>query len=145
MSLKELSFDGKVYMGRIPKGQDLIKEIQGIVEKLGISMGRVEGIGALERARVGYYDQLVQEYRWIDIEESMEVLSFQGNISLKDGSPFVHAHVVLGDNRGNTRGGHVGEGCRVFAFEYIIFPFFRGQLERYLDRDTGLYLWRIEP
>ncbi len=143
MIWKELSFDGKVYMGRILHGEDLLESLHRVVENLGISLGRIEGIGALERATIGYYDQILHEYKWIEIEDSLEVLSLQGNISIKDGSPFVHAHLVLGNERGRCLGGHAGEGCRVFAFEYIIFPFAGGVLERSLDKDTGLYLWRI--
>ena len=143
MRCKELSFEGKVYMGRILHGQDLINSLQTIVGELGISLGRIEGIGALERATVGYYDQILHEYKWIQIEHPMEVLSLQGNISLKDGVPFVHAHLVLGNEKGKCFGGHAGEGCRVFAFEYIIFPFSGPALERCLDKDTELYLWKI--
>jgi hypothetical protein len=50
----------------------------------------------------------------------MEVLALGGNISLKDGQPFVHAHVILADGDGGAYGGHLAENSVVFALEFVI-------------------------
>ena len=39
----------------------------------------------------------------------LELVSFEGNITLKDNQPFLHAHVVLSDHDMNTFGGHLFE------------------------------------
>ncbi len=143
MGYRELSFGGKVYMGRVLRGEDLLLSLTRVVEELNISAGKIEGIGALEHACVGYYNQQRRSYQWIEVDEPVEVVSFGGNISFKEKSPFIHAHVVLADSRGRCVGGHVGEGCRVFAFEYMIFPFEGHALNREMDIDSGLYLWNI--
>jgi len=66
-----------------------------------------------------------------------------GNVSLKDGEPFVHAHAVLSDEKGNTRAGHLLEGI-VFAAEVHLSQLEGPKLERKYDEVTGLSLWDIE-
>jgi len=47
----------------------------------------------------------------------MEISSCLGNISLKDGEIFVHAHVTLADKEGRVLGGHLAPGTIIFAAE----------------------------
>jgi hypothetical protein len=63
-----------------------------------------------------------------------------GNISVKDGRPFVHAHAVLADKNGNTKAGHLLEGT-VFAAEVYLRELKGAKLERKYDEVTGLSLW----
>lgn len=133
----------KILIGRLKKGDDLLIELTKICERENIPYGKVEGIGAVSCANLGYYDQVNKRYLWNKIDDSMEVLSFIGNISIKDNKTFIHAHIVLGDESGKAVGGHLGEGTKVFAFEYIIFPFKGGKLIRDYDEDTGLFLWTL--
>lgn len=41
------------------------------------------------------------------VSEPTELLSLQGNFSIKDGKPFAHCHVVLGREDGSVCGGHL--------------------------------------
>jgi predicted DNA-binding protein with PD1-like motif len=76
-------------------------------------------IGALSRAELGYYDQLSHEYGTFSLEEPVELASCYGNISMRDGRPFVHAHAVLSDRTGRTFGGHLTCGT-IFAAELYL-------------------------
>lgn len=131
----------KVYMGRLPQGGDLLNSLTQFVREKGIKKGQVEAIGAVERAAVGFYDQETQKYKLVTFDKHMEILNLTGNISLKDGEPFIHAHVTLGDGEGRSFGGHLVEGTIVFAGEFIIREFDGKDLERKYDQDTGLTLW----
>jgi hypothetical protein len=103
------------------------------------------GIGAVQKATIAYYDQKQIKYRDIMLNEPMEIVSLHGNVSLKDGKPFVHAHVVLGDEKGNVRGGHLlPGGTPVFACELTIDEFDGPELVREFDEITGLALWPKE-
>ena len=53
-------------------------------------------IGAFSRAVVAYFDWTTKKYRNIPIEEQVEVQSLVGDISLEDGKPKIHSHVVVG-------------------------------------------------
>ena len=59
---------------------------------------------------------------------------------MKNGRPFVHAHIVLADKEGNTRAGHLLEGI-VFATELHLQELRGAKLERKNDKVTGLSLW----
>ncbi len=134
---------GRTFMGRIPYGEDVLDSLTGFVREKGIKKGRLQMIGAVQRAVVGFYDSRSGKYVDIVYDKSMEVLSLTGNISVKDGEPFVHAHVTLGDEQGRSFGGHLMGGTVVFAAEFIIEEFQGEDLERKHDQTTGLALWDI--
>ncbi|MCS7281552.1 MAG: DUF296 domain-containing protein [Desulfobacterota bacterium] len=130
----------RLHMGSLRKGEDLVQGLTQFVQTKGIRMGILWAIGALESARLAYYDQKKREYVQISIEDGVEILSMFGNISEKDGRPFIHAHIVVGD-KDRVFGGHVQEGCRVFALEYLILELSGPILARSFDHETGLFLW----
>ncbi len=134
---------GRMIMGRLEHGADLLEEITEICRKEDIRMGRVEAIGAVSVARIGFYNQDTHEYQFFTIDQPLEILSLAGNVSIKDGESMVHAHVVLGDKEGKAFGGHLAAGTIVFACECIVEILEGPTLERGLDEKTGLPLWNI--
>jgi len=132
-------------MGRLPKGGDLLEELNALCAREDIRAGEVKAIGAVERATLGYYDQQSQQYQFHQLDQAMELVSLMGNVSLKDGAPFVHAHVVLGDDQGRLLGGHLAPGAPIFACEAVITVFETERpFERLLDEPTGLPLWALD-
>jgi len=133
---------GKVILDGLPHGSDLLEAITDLARKNGIKTGTVMAIGAVKRARIGFYDQTGREYRERDIVEPMEISSCLGNISMKDGEIFVHAHVTLADREGRVMGGHLCSGTIVFAAECRISELRGEYLDRGYDETTGLSLWK---
>ena len=132
---------GKVILEGLPHGSDLLEAITDLARENGIKVGTIMAIGAVKRARIGYYDQTAREYRERDIEEPMEISSCLGNISLKDGEIFVHAHITLADSEGRVAGGHLCPGTIIFAAECRITELKGESLVRSYDETTGLSLW----
>ena len=133
---------GRRFMGRLAKDGDLLTQLTAICREQGVTLGSVRAIGALSRARVGYYDQEARVYQYLDFPQDLEILALVGNVSLKEGQPMVHAHLTLGDAQGRALGGHLAEGCQVFACEYELTEYLaEGPLERGFDQPTGLMLW----
>jgi predicted DNA-binding protein with PD1-like motif len=126
----------------LTRGSDLYEGLSHIAVAQGIRAGRVTAIGAVERARIAYYDQKTMTYSEIDVPQPMEILSLSGNISLKEGRPFVHVHVVLSDEHGNGKGGHLLPGTRVFSCEITIEEFEGPDIVREKDPASGLFLWK---
>jgi predicted DNA-binding protein with PD1-like motif len=112
----------KDLMVRLKNDADLVQSMTELAGSRGIEAGSFTAIGALKRARIGYYYQKNHKYREMEIESPHEIVSCIGNISLSEGKPFVHVHVVLADEK------HVRqlEGLK---------------LERIRDEATGLWLW----
>jgi uncharacterized protein len=130
-------------MARLDHGTDIIIQITDLAKEKEIKTGFLSVIGALSRAELGYYDQVSQKYGKIQIGEPVELVSCLGNVSLRDGEPFVHAHAVLSDREGKVWGGHLNSGI-VFAAELCMQELLGLNLERVPDSITGLNLWSEE-
>lgn len=135
-----------VYMGRLDKGADIIQSLERFCLENNIKAGWVNVIGALEKGTISYYDQQEHIYHHQPLSGEYEIVSCSGNISLKDGKPFAHLHIVLSDTDYQTLGGHLWPGTTaIFAAEFVLFSL-NGEadtnsLERCPDVQTGLALW----
>jgi predicted DNA-binding protein with PD1-like motif len=132
----------RTIMGRLAKGADLLGALEEQCRLHNITLGEVRAIGAVTKARIGYYQQDIQKYMFLELDRPMEILTLTGNVSLKDGQIMVHAHVTLGDEQGRAFGGHLAAGAPVFACEFVIQECKSEKVfQRALDEETGLFLW----
>lgn len=133
----------EVFIGKLSHGGDLLEEITDICQRESIQLGWIEALGAVKRARLAFYDQETHEYEFFVIDQPLEITKLVGNVSLKDGHPFIHAHITLADRAGNAHGGHLAPGTVVFACEFILETFDGPLIERNFDEATGLPLWTM--
>jgi predicted DNA-binding protein with PD1-like motif len=133
---------GRRIVARLPHGGDLAAEIGAVADTYGMVTAEVRAIGALQRARLAFYDQASQTYREFAVDDPVELLALVGNISRRDGATAVHAHATLGRPDGTCVGGHVVSGCTIFACELVLQELVGDPLERERDPQTGLTLWR---
>jgi predicted DNA-binding protein with PD1-like motif len=132
---------GRTLIGRLPKGADLVEGIQALCEEHGIRAAWVEAVGAVSRLTFAHYDQAERRYQEKTSSDHHEMSGFVGNISLRDGRPFLHAHASFADREGVTRGGHLVPGSTVWVAEVRIVELEGVELIRELDEETGLALW----
>ncbi|MDN5345337.1 MAG: uncharacterized protein PWQ18_1451 [Clostridia bacterium] len=133
---------GRQLAYRLVHGCDLLEALQGIVEEDDIRFGSINFLGAVQKGRVGYYLQDEKRYITLELDQGMEILSGVGNVSLKEGKPFVHAHVTFLDKEGKVHGGHLLPGTIVFAGEVFIEEIeLPAPPERVYDPVTALTLW----
>jgi predicted DNA-binding protein with PD1-like motif len=131
------------FLVRVKHDSDFLQFLEELARKEKIITASFTAIGALKWATIGFYDQEKHEYQKIKIDSPSEIVCCIGNLSLKDKKPFVHAHAVLADSNGNTKGGHLLEG-KVFAAEIHLYELDGIGLERKYDKITGLSLWEIK-
>ena len=131
------------FLVRVEHDSDLIHFITELAEKEKIVIATITAVGALKQGKLGFYNQERHEYQKIRIDHPHEIACCVGNISIKDGRPFVHAHAVLADKNGNTKAGHLLEGT-VFAAEVHLGELKEAELERKYDKVTGLSLWETK-
>lgn len=127
-------------MLRAEHGSDLVESLTEFAKENGIEAASFTAVGALKRAKLGFYDQDSHEYQEMEIDHPCEIASCIGNVSLKDGEPFVHAHAVLADEDGRAKGGHLSES-EVFAAEIHLQVLDGPRLDRKHDEITDLSLW----
>ena len=131
----------EIYQGRLETGDDLVRELTNFLQREDIQAGKVSALGAVQKGVISYYDQETKEYNKKSFEQSLEIVNLTGNISLKDGVPILHAHIILADEEGNTYGGHLEEGTVVFACEFVIEEYDGESLTRGFHEPTELPLW----
>jgi len=130
-------------MGTLKHGSDLLEELTQLCVRENITLGRLQAIGAVQKANIGFYDQKEREYRFRTLNQPQEITNLLGNISLKDDKPFIHAHITLADEEGNAFGGHLASGTIVYACEFV-FEIFEGAVFiRSFDEATELALWHF--
>jgi predicted DNA-binding protein with PD1-like motif len=103
----------------------------------------VTAIGALNRAKLVFFDWDAKEYRPIPIDEQLEVASLVGDIAIgPDSQPSVHVHAVLGRRDGTAVAGHLLEGHVRPTLEVIVTES-PAHLCKVKDMESGLALIRV--
>ncbi|HEY7848114.1 MAG TPA: PPC domain-containing DNA-binding protein [Candidatus Limnocylindria bacterium] len=134
---------GRAFVGRLATGTDLLAEIERFCEAQGIRTAWVSVVGAVSHAAFGFYEQDEQRYLELSSDFHREITAFTGNVSMRDGKPFLHAHAAFADRDGDSVGGHLLPGCTVFVGEVTIREMADVELERVPDEITGLALWPL--
>ena len=133
----------EIFMGKLKFGCDLLEALTNVCIERNVTLGRIEALGAVQKARIGFYNQETREYRFVTLECPLEIAHLIGNVSLRDGTAFVHTHITLVDETGITFGGHLAPGTVVFACEFVLEAFDGPRFERNYDEETGLPLWTL--
>jgi uncharacterized protein len=113
------SDDGRAAFVSLERGEDLLDGLNGAAAALGLEAATLQVIGGLEQATVGYFDPKTREYLPTSTGQ-VEISSGLGNVSIRDGKPFIHLHLVLSGPDGVAVGGHAMEGCRAFVVEAYV-------------------------
>ena len=133
---------GKVVLARLYEDEDLLESITQQAKRSRIKTGFFILIGTLKRAKLGFYRE--GRYEPIDVDCPLEITSCVGNVSIKEGEPFTHAHISVSNGKGEVFGGHVLPGCVIAATGELVLVEAEGiNLQRRLDRETKLYLWNL--
>jgi uncharacterized protein len=108
----------------LDKDQPLVSTLTEIVTREKILGGHVTGIGAIKDVELGFYHLHRRDYhRQTFSNGDFELIALNGNISLKDGAPYVHVHTAIGDDRFQVFGGHLFEAKVAVTAEIYISPF----------------------
>jgi uncharacterized protein len=132
----------RTFIGSIPQDADLYESLSKIVIEEDIRIGKITALGAVKKAVIGYFDQTTKQYKNISVEGGHEILNLTGNVSVRDGKPFVHAHITLSDKDGKVFGGHLMPGTTEWACEVFIDEYTGEDLIREKDKTTDLFLWK---
>ena len=100
---------GDRYIVRLKSGEELMSTLTDFLKREGVQFANLSAAGAVEWIRLGYWNAETREYEYREFEEQLEIVSFQGNCSIKDGQPFLHLHGVFGRRDFSVIGGHIKE------------------------------------
>lgn len=100
---------GRVIVGKILPGEDLIDAVTEIVKKHEIKSGLINIIGALKQFTIGYFNLHTKQYNFKTFNEDVELISCMGNVAYKDGEPMIHLHVTVGKDDFSMLAGHLSQ------------------------------------
>ena len=137
--MKTILQDQNKFVLRAVIGEDVMEAVKQFCEEKGIEAAWFSAIGAAKEAVIAKYNIVEKKYESKEFIQELEIDHVIGDISLKDGEVFVHAHGSLSDTVMQMYGGHiqklvVGVTCEIFLEK------FNGKIERAFDEETGLHL-----
>lgn len=104
-------------------GDELMSGMTEFAEKNNLKLSEVRGLGGISSAIVSAYDPQKGAFKRFDINQKGELVSLQGEITVQNGKPSFHAHVVFVLVDGTVHGGHLVEAhidpiANLFVTEY---------------------------
>jgi predicted DNA-binding protein with PD1-like motif len=119
--LKVLRAKGKALVVRLEQGEEVAECLVKACEEHKIRLGLVFGIGALSSATLfaSASDKRL-EPKAKELSEPLEIASASGNITVKEGKPYLHLHAVLGRADHCAVAGHLKRGVVSLTGEFFI-------------------------
>ena len=137
--MKELKRENGIVLLRFDRGEDFMETLAAWLRSSRIESAAILcGIGMLEDMEIGRYDG--REYTRINEPDSCEILSLQGNVSMKEGEPFVHLHVSYADHDFKAAGGHLFSGRVSMTIELVVLPLESGLVRK----PAGGVFWQLD-
>lgn len=125
----------KIYS--LKSGSKLPEEVVALAKKEKISTALLSAIGGVDELRVAYFNHGTKKYEDHDYHEELEVTSLLGNVTIKDGKPFVHIHGTFGRRDMSVVGGHVVSATVHPLLELVVTPTTNKAVRRF-DDEVGL-------
>lgn len=134
-------FDDAV-IARIDRGEEITEQVRIIAESEGIKLASVEALGAINDFTAGVFNTSEKKYYANHFQGTFEIVSLTGTISTKDSEFYQHLHISAGDEKGRVFGGHLNQAVVSATCEMVI-RIINGELDRYMDEEIGLNLFRF--
>lgn len=134
-------FDNVITL-RLDKGDDIAESVYRVAEKEGVKAGKVSGIGATDNFTVGVFDILKKGYERFDFRDNHEINALTGNITEKDGKPYIHLHITATGKDCKVVGGHLLKGVISLTGEIII-TVIGGEISREFYEELGINRWKL--
>lgn len=127
------------YVIRLEKGEELVAQLTGFCAQHDIKSAWINGLGGVDRATLGYYNQDKQKYVFRRVKDAVELANLSGNVSEVDGLPFLHLHGVISTKNNDAKAGHIHHVIAGATIE-IKLSLLDHKLTRSTDEKTGLRL-----
>lgn len=141
----------RAFMGTLTDNADVHASLSEAARALGVNAGTVDLLGGLTRVEFSEYDFLTQQRKpALSFERALEIVAGHGTLSLLDGAPSVHLHLVCAFRDKDAPhgialvGGHATRAI-AFAVEFTLLAFDGATVQRAQHAGTGLKLWSLPP
>ena len=122
---------------RLDKGDNVSSSLLSVASKEHITLASISGIGATDDFEVGVFDLEKSAYDHIRYSGNHEINSLAGNLTTKDGEPYLHLHITATGKDGKVVGGHLFD-ARISLTAEIFLQTANGKAERKFDSNLGI-------
>ena len=135
---------GNTYLLLLQKGEEIISALTQFAAQTNLTCATVSGIGATDDAEMGVFDTFEKQYYTKQIRAMTEITALCGNITQKDGKPYVHLHATLA-TMFDVVGGHLSKAI-VSATAEIFVTAYPIATDRQFDSAVGINLltWEMD-
>ena len=123
---------------------EVAEALQAFCREKGILAGMVSGLGAVSEATFRYLDPNTLQYVDKTFREQMEITNLTGNISQKDGQPYLHLHITASRSDYRCIGGHLLTARINGACELYVEAFPNQFVGRRQDPETVINLYDFQ-
>lgn len=127
-------------VARIDRGEEILAQIKELALKENIKLAHVSALGATNDFTVGVYKVNEKKYYKNHFVGDFEIVSLTGTINTMNHEFYTHIHMSAGNDSGEVFGGHLNEAVVSATCEMVI-TIIDGEVERFLDDETGLNLF----
>ena len=128
---------GSTIVVRLDKGDEIARSLLEVAKKEKCGFASLTGIGAVDDFEVGIFDLEKGSYNRIRYTGDYEINALVGNLTTKDGKPYLHVHITCTGNDGNVVGGHLFEG-KISLTGEIFIQVVAGVADRKFDETVGI-------
>ena len=132
-----------VLVARIDKGEEIVEAIKEICTKEKISLGKINAIGAVNKAKIGLFETDIKKYHSTVLTGDFEITSLLGTVTEMNDEPYLHLHINLADSSFKTFGGHLNEAYVSATCELTI-QIIKGSVGRKFSEEIGLNLFEFK-
>lgn len=134
---------GSKYIVRLDKGEEIVETLKQFCAANNIKLGNIQGLGASNKIKVGYFDVDKKEYFSKEFEGNFEIAPMVGNISTMNDEVYLHCHINFGNEEFGAHAGHLNSAVVSATFEATI-DVIEGKVDRELSKEIGLNLYKFD-
>ncbi|WP_077610585.1 PPC domain-containing DNA-binding protein [Clostridium sp. Marseille-P2415] len=132
------------FVVRLDPGDEILTSLIKLCRDEKIGLASVTGLGAVGTVQLGVFDTEKKQYYSREYKGLYEIASLMGSITKKEGDPYLHLHMVIGNPQtGECHGGHLGRAV-ISATGELVLTEIPGAVGRREDEAIGLNLFQFD-
>ncbi|MGI5933605.1 MAG: PPC domain-containing DNA-binding protein [Lawsonibacter sp.] len=128
------------YVLRLDPGEEIVRSLTRLVEEEGVQLASVSALGAASDVTIGIFNTVEKQYYSHRYQGDYEISALVGNVTRKDGAPYLHLHITIGNPvTGEVHAGHLSSATISATLELFL-QVWDGQVGRKFSDAVGLNL-----
>lgn len=128
------------YVLRLDPGEEIVECLTHLVDQEQVQLATVSALGAANDVTIGIFDTVEKKYYSQRYQGDFEISALVGNVTRKDGAPYLHLHITIGNPvTGAVHAGHLSAAA-VSATLELFLQVWDGRVGRKFSDTVGLNL-----